>query len=501
MTTVGSRTLFAPNPPVVILGVPFDVVTRAEAVRLVEEMILSRQPHYIVTPNVDFLVQAAEDLELRRILFEAHLVVCDGTPLVWASRWLGNPLPERVAGSDLVPLLLQLAAHRGYRVFFLGASETSLTKAIPKLRDQYPGLKIAGSYSPPYNQLLAIDHECIKARIVEASPDLLLVCLGCPKQEKWMAMHYRGLGVPVTAGVGGTIDFLAGQVKRAPRWIQKAGLEWLFRLSQEPRRLFRRYTKDLWVFGRAILAQWWRMKPARKLRSGSEPSGIAEFVPPLAKTAVCQVTLPARLDAAAVTSECPGPPRQLMTAQRFYFEASSVEFVDSTGVGWLIHWQKRLRAAESFLVLIAPSPALRRGLTLLRLDGFFLVADSLADAERVVLNQLGATPVRLLTKPAEREICEIALAWQGDITAANTGEVWEQTRKHLCAATSARWRIDLAHVPFMDSSGLGLLIRLKKLAQAEGRSLALVGMQPAVRNVVQMARLTEFFAETICQGA
>src|SRR5437868_2456540 len=105
------------RPPIAILGVPFDNVTKTEAIALVEEMIGSGRPHYLVTPNVDFLAQARQDVELRRILFEAHLVLCDGTPLVWASKLLGNPLPERVAGADLVPLLIEVAARKGYRLF------------------------------------------------------------------------------------------------------------------------------------------------------------------------------------------------------------------------------------------------------------------------------------------------------------------------------------------------------------------------------------------------
>src|SRR5438132_8621021 len=130
-------------PPIAILGIPFDNVTISEAVHLIAEMIESRRPHYLATANVDFLVQAQTDVELRRILFDAHLVLCDGTPLVWASRLLGNPLPERVAGSDLVPLLLQVAAERGYRPFFLGSTQEVAEAAISRLRTIHPTLKIA----------------------------------------------------------------------------------------------------------------------------------------------------------------------------------------------------------------------------------------------------------------------------------------------------------------------------------------------------------------------
>src|ERR1700759_3152302 len=142
MSTLANRQ----QPPIAILGVPFDNVTTSGAISLIETMIASRRPHYVVTANVDFLVQAKEDVELRRILFDAHLVLCDGTPLVWASRLLGNPLLERVAGADLVPLLLRVAAEKGYRVFFLGATPDSCDRAVRNLKKLHPDLIIADHY-------------------------------------------------------------------------------------------------------------------------------------------------------------------------------------------------------------------------------------------------------------------------------------------------------------------------------------------------------------------
>lgn len=253
------------RPPIAIMGVPFDNVTMRETVAIIETMIASRRPHYIATANVDFVVQAQTDVELRRILCGAPLVLCDGTPLLWVSRLLGNPLPERVAGSDLVPLLLQRASEKGYSVFFLGAAPESAEAAVARVRAQYPHLNIAGHYSPPYRDLLEMDHEAIAGRIKAAQPDLLLVSFGCPKQEKWMAMYYQSLGVPVMIGVGGTIDFLAGRLKRAPLWMQRSGLEWIYRMIQEPRRLFKRYVKDLWSFGWGVLAQcfWFQILKMR----------------------------------------------------------------------------------------------------------------------------------------------------------------------------------------------------------------------------------------------
>src|ERR1041384_2790042 len=145
--------------PVAILGVPFDSVTTAETLEIIARMIDSGEPHYIATANVDFLVQAAKDVELRRILFDAHLVLCDGAPLLWASKLLGNRLPERVAGSDVVPLLMKEAAEKGYRVYFLGAEPAVAAKAVEILRAQYPTLKIVGHHSPPFNPLVEMDHD------------------------------------------------------------------------------------------------------------------------------------------------------------------------------------------------------------------------------------------------------------------------------------------------------------------------------------------------------
>ncbi|MEO5958814.1 MAG: WecB/TagA/CpsF family glycosyltransferase, partial [Opitutaceae bacterium] len=242
-----------------VLGVPFDNVTIAEAVTRIDRMVASRQPHYVATANVDFLMQAHHDVELRRILLEADLLLCDGTPLVWASHLLGNPLHERVAGSDLAPSLIRHAAAKGHRIFFLGAAPGVAAAAADRLRKEFPTLNIVGAYAPSYAELLAMDHPEITRRIREAQPDILLVSFGCPKQEKWIAMHYRSLGVPVSIGVGATLDFLAGRVRRAPAWMRRSGTEWIFRLLQEPRRLYRRYVRDLAFFFPTLVRQWWRL--------------------------------------------------------------------------------------------------------------------------------------------------------------------------------------------------------------------------------------------------
>jgi exopolysaccharide biosynthesis WecB/TagA/CpsF family protein len=167
-------------------------------------------------------------------------------------------LPERVAGSDLVPKLLAEAAAHDWSVFFLGGRENVLEQAVRNVQLQHPSLRIAGSYSPPFAPLDKMDHEGINARIRAARPDILLVSFGCPKQEKWIARNCDSHGVPVSIGVGATIDFLAGAVRRAPTWMRHSGLEWVFRLAQEPRRLLKRYATDIYVFGVGAITELMR---------------------------------------------------------------------------------------------------------------------------------------------------------------------------------------------------------------------------------------------------
>jgi len=216
---------------VVLLGVRVDDVTSEEALAIIEGFIQEGTPHQVVTVNPEFVMAARRDKEFRRVLNAAHLALPDGIGLVWASRLLGRPLRERVAGSDLVPKIAALAAERGYRLFLLGAAEGVADEAARRLREQNPGLVVAGTYagSP------AVEEEDeIVALVREARPHVLFVAYGAPQQDKWIARNLERLGVPVCMGVGGALDFIAGVVKRAPLWVQRLGLEWLHRLLHQP---------------------------------------------------------------------------------------------------------------------------------------------------------------------------------------------------------------------------------------------------------------------------
>jgi N-acetylglucosaminyldiphosphoundecaprenol N-acetyl-beta-D-mannosaminyltransferase len=229
---------------VAVLGLPLANVTADEALERIEELIRSGGTHQVATANLDFWLNSLKDVQLHRIIAGCSLVLADGMPLVWISKLLGKPLKERVSGADLVPSLARLSAEKGYGIYLLGGRPGVCERASEVLRKMYPGVNIVGHHSPPLADLERMDHGDALDRIRAAKPDILLVAFGNPKQEKWIRMHSKRSGVPVSIGIGGTMDMLVGDVRRAPAWMQRSGLEWLNRCIQEPARLIPRYTRN-----------------------------------------------------------------------------------------------------------------------------------------------------------------------------------------------------------------------------------------------------------------
>lgn len=244
-----------------MFGISFDRLRMRQAVA--QLLVWMREPagscQYVVTPNVDHVVLYQESAALRRAYAAAGLVLADGAPVVAASKLLGRPLPERVAGSDLVPQLFNEAAAQrlALRVYLLGAAPGVGLQAAERIVAAWPGMEVAGVASPPlgFEHDAAINGELV-AEINACQADLLLIGLGAPKQELWIYRHQAELRVPVALCIGATIDFLAGRRARAPRWMRCAGLEWLFRVLLEPRRLARRYARDAWLFPRLLWREW-----------------------------------------------------------------------------------------------------------------------------------------------------------------------------------------------------------------------------------------------------
>ena len=231
-------------PIVEILGVPVASLTMGEAVEQAERWMDERRGALIATANAEMIMNATRDEELLDILQSADLVVPDGAGTVWAAHHLGHAMPERVAGYDLTQALLKRAPEKKRRVFFFGSAPGVAEKARQKAEALYPGIQIVGVR----NGFSEAEEPEIIREIRDAEPDLLLAALGVPKQEKWLKKYKAELGVPVSIGVGGTLDVMAGTTKRAPLWIQKAKLEWLFRGILQPKRAGRLLALPKFVF-------------------------------------------------------------------------------------------------------------------------------------------------------------------------------------------------------------------------------------------------------------
>lgn len=224
-----------------IMGVNVSAITMADALRTVEEWIERREQHYVCITGVHGVIESQSDPTLLEIHERAGLVTPDGMPLVWMARKLGHRETERVYGPDLMLALTALSARKGYRQYYYGGAPGLADRLRERLVERFPGLDVAGTLSPPFRALQDDEDEAIVRTINEARPDIVWVGLSTPKQEYWMAAHTGRIDAPVMIGVGAAFDFLAGTKRQAPLWMQRNGLEWLFRLMSEPRRLWRRY--------------------------------------------------------------------------------------------------------------------------------------------------------------------------------------------------------------------------------------------------------------------
>jgi N-acetylglucosaminyldiphosphoundecaprenol N-acetyl-beta-D-mannosaminyltransferase len=221
-----------------VLGCDLDRVDMRQVVDRCREFIEARSPARHVSVNAAKLVALRSDSRMRRIIEDSDLVTADGMPVVWASRLLGDPLPSRVAGIDLMSRLFELAEQRGYRIYILGAQQEVLARAITQIKKQYPRIQIVGYRNGYFSDA---ESSNVATAIAAAQPDILFVAMSSPRKEYWLEENAPALRIPLAMGVGGSMDVWAGETARAPEWMQGVGLEWLFRLSQEPSRLWKRY--------------------------------------------------------------------------------------------------------------------------------------------------------------------------------------------------------------------------------------------------------------------
>jgi N-acetylglucosaminyldiphosphoundecaprenol N-acetyl-beta-D-mannosaminyltransferase len=475
----------------VILGIPIDDLNMEEALERIEEFVtLGRttgKTHQIATVNADFVVNALKDPELRYLLQEADMATADGMPLVWGARALGVPLEGRVTGADLVPALAERAARRGFSLFLLGAEPGVAACAADVLKQRHPNLIIAGVASPPYSSVLEMDRAVID-QIRRVQPDILLVAFGNPKQEKWIGMYGREVGVPVMIGVGGTLDFIAGKTRRAPHWLQRLGLEWLYRLLQNPRRLWRRYVADLLGFGAFFLRQWWIMRQGKRPTALLPMAGliIADYGKPGEVTAVLNVQ--GRMDITQYERLSEKAQQALAVTPHILINLSRAVFLDSSVIGLFVGLAKEAREAGGDVCLAGVPEPIQRTLSLLHLDRFFQIVPTVDEA----LN--GRQQREHFDNPSFRtDGTWTIIKMPHRLDATNSAQVFEMGLANLNGRVRPRIVLDFSDTVFLASAGLATMMKFNRLVSARGGELRVACCSSDVLRVIQLVRFDKVF--------
>ena len=478
---------------VVVLGIPFKDVSFKEVVGWVNQRVRSRCPGYIATANMDFIMQAWRDPEQQRILLEADLVVADGIPIVWLSRLMGFGLKERVTGSDLVPMFAELCAREGFSLYGLGGAPGVAEKAMACLAQRYPGLRVAGCYSPPKADVLAMNNAEILSKLDAADPDILLVAFGAPKQEKWVNMHIREWRVPVSIGIGGSLDFLAGAQKRAPRIVQKCALEWLWRMLSDPKRLFKRYFSNLFFFAIALIKLF-------VLRYG--PSGKM----PRVMIDPTETNLLKSLHAKRIAFPDPADSRAVEAFHKACADATGInslvvdieqrDWLNILEWGMLVEGSRVCRSKGRHFYVLAGHPRAAKAFRFFRLDHYLHTAERIEEIIQAIRAQQSCA--------GERETCTVSggrltLALPTELTAANlepfratfeqAWQSWEQEKQRDGVT------VDATAIEFLDSAALGFLNALRKQTVEAGLAFRCFGFHGVALQTLKIARLDTLFGE------
>ncbi len=375
---------------IALFGLPISNVTMEEAVSSIAKAIESGTRVQIATANLDFARNARLDSSLHRIICDCAMVLPDGAPMLWAAQLFGKPLKQRVTGVDLVPQLAKLSAERGYRIFLLGSQDEMSAQAAAMLERMHPGAQIAGRYSPPLAALDRMDDVDLLKRVHAAKPHILLVAFGNPKQEIWIYRNRAVLQVPVAIGIGGSLDMIAGGVKRAPSWVQRLQMEWLFRMLQEPKRLVPRYAGDL----RALL----RHLPLELLASWSQPGRPDDSLPNDGLDfEELEHALVLRMPEKLTSVQCRRLVHEARNAaeqgQMVVMDLSRTQRIEADGVGCMLEARRILLGAGGVFWISGVSQPVRR----------VLQSASLLDLLRVAATPAEAIRLTGLSLPESRE--------------------------------------------------------------------------------------------------
>lgn len=496
---------------VVILGIPVDNLTMEETIDRIFSMIEAYQrdqrPRLVATVNVDFVVntltwqlQRIRHPELLDTLRRADLVTADGMPLLLISRLLGSPLKERVPGADLVPKLAGEAAKRGKSLYFLGGREGVGKRAASLLQEQHPDLLIAGIDSPSVcieGTKLADAEEMdqsIIARVNNARPDILLIAFGNPKQEIWFNRNRNRLRVPVSIGIGGTFEFIAGAVRRAPAWMQKAGLEWIFRISQDPGRLWKRYFVDFFKFGlmvwpAVLYYQHKRLSYQLIPTKGTLPTETRPELGP-ASGLLNVITLPGRLDLFALKHVSGAVDQAFAGSSNVVLDFGRVSFIDSTGIGFLMRTLRRAEKEGCGIYLVRVAPKARRFFEFNRTWDLF--RENTRKRVDEVLAQLGkkdALPPFYHTMTHKPELTLLDLF--GRLEAQQMAGV--DMAALLSAVSGRNCILNLGHLNSVDSSGLNFFFKIQKLLVDSGKQCVLCALSDNVKQQFRLTKLDQLF--------
>ena len=470
------------EPPItVLLGLPFHDVTLEETLDYCASAMKDDKGHYIVTANVDFTTQAYEDPDLKKIVFFADRVVCDGMPLVWLSKWFGYPLRERVAGSDMVPRLLEICGREKHPVYFFGSDQKTLEEAKVIVEEKYPGLKVVGVDAPPFGAVVEWDNDALCEKMRASGAKLLLVCLGCPKQERWIFAHHKESGIPLSIGVGASLDFITGKQKRAPKWMQKSGLEWFWRMSSSPKRLVARYRNDFFFLVRATLQQ------AKAQRRRSDIADTVAEGTASTDVAVTRIQWKGELQKAGLA----GAPVPESVSSPLLLDTSQVTFMDSSGLGRLAALTRVCRAADQMLVAVRPSDVFAASVRAVRMDSLFPIVGSEEEALKLI-SEHDATSKGI--KVEEGDVVKVS--FNRSLDALYHDEMMGILESAISDSPGIRTLVvDLKDVNFIDSRAVGGLIRAWKAMSAKGGTMYLSGATPAVREIIALLRLDKILAE------
>jgi N-acetylglucosaminyldiphosphoundecaprenol N-acetyl-beta-D-mannosaminyltransferase len=497
---------------IVILGIPIDNMTMDETADRIFAMIESyhrdKRPRLVATVNVDFVVNTLtwrlgriRHPELLDILRWADLVTADGMPLVVISKLLGSPLKGRVTGADLVPRLAEDAAQRGKSLYFLGGREVVAKRAASLLQEQHPNLLIAGIDSPfvyiegeDLADAEEVDREIIE-RVNDARPDILLIAFGNPKQEVWFNRNRNRLRVPVSIGIGGTFEFIAGSVRRAPLWMQRTGLEWIFRITQDPGRLWKRCLVGFFKFGLMVWPAilYYRYKrlwyQLFRIKDAQLPEATGQGVVPAAGY-LNVVALPGRLDMLALGNISEEVDQAFSRSANVILDFGQVSFIDSTGLGFLIRTIRRAERGGCELFLVGITSKTRRFFELNRTWDLF--RERTRDQVDEVLTALGAEHklppfYYLLTHKPELTLLDLF----GRLDAHQMAGL--DMAKLMSAISDTNCILNLSQLNFVDSSGLIFFFKIQKLLVNSGKRCVLCALTDNVKQLFRLTKLNLLF--------